>query len=160
LKAETEMKTIWLAGLMAIGAGAQAETVEPFVTVYISADAAVPTFALVNAQMIAGRVFADIGVPIRWREGRPRGKSRGATGTLAVRVAAHVPLRFRPGALAVAKDDARLCGDGSRQVDLYPGTCSDDPTLCRRGAAELKVGSSDGIVLCLAAGVWKDSTAT
>ncbi len=99
------MKTAWMIGLMA-GAGAlsQAQEATPAVTAYVRSDPAVPMATLAIAQQVAAKIFAGIGVPVRWRNGTPPENGGVAVG---IRVQADV-LGLSPSGLAVTSPEKGL----------------------------------------------------
>ena len=56
-----------------------------------------------QAQERAARAFAEVGVRIDWRTGRPSGAQPGREPVIVVRLAEHTPADYLPGALAFAK---------------------------------------------------------
>ncbi len=64
----------------------------PDVTVYASYDAGVPMAVLRRSELVAGRIFAGIGLTVRWRSGRPKTSMAGREAeALAIRLEAGIP---------------------------------------------------------------------
>jgi hypothetical protein len=111
------MKTAWMIGLMAAaGLVVQAQETTPEVTAYASSDPLVPALALAKAQQVATKVFAEIGVPIRWRDRRSQKDYKGmASVTVSILLKAEVTRGFWPGALALTAPD----NDGHPVVNIF-----------------------------------------
>ena len=72
------------------------------VTVYVNNDLNTRG-ALHQAKERAAKMFAEAGVRIDWRIGRPSGAQPGREPVIVVRLAEHTPADYLPGALAFAK---------------------------------------------------------
>ncbi len=110
------MKTAWMIGLMAaVGLVAQTRETTPEVTAYTSSEPLVPALTLAQAEDVAARIFAEIGVPIRWRDGQPPKDSQGKMGvTLWIRLRTEAARVFWLGALARTAPE-----DGQPVIDVY-----------------------------------------
>jgi hypothetical protein len=69
-------------------------------TVYTDGGSLVQTPDLYRAQFIAAKMFAAVGVRIRWRTGAPANSQLEREGAVAVRFLDRVPDSFQPGAMA------------------------------------------------------------
>ncbi len=96
-------KAKWIVGLMAAaGLMSQAQESTPEVTAYTSSDPLVPPLALAQAEHVAAKIFAGIGVPIQWHDGEPPKGGKGETGvSLWIRIRAEASRDFRPDVLAL-----------------------------------------------------------
>ncbi len=102
------MKTTWMIGVMAAGMAARVFGAEPQVTAYSSCDPAVPTVVLQRAQLVASRLFAGVGIPVRWQTGRAKGsEGRGGTESVVIRLEAGIPTGPHAHALAFTTPEPR-----------------------------------------------------
>ncbi len=101
------MKTAWMIGaIAAVEMAARTFGAVPEVTVYASSDAAVPMAVLQRAELVAGRIFAGIGLTVRWRSGRPQACVGGREAeALAIRLEAGIPTGPHADALAFANPE-------------------------------------------------------
>lgn len=94
------MKILGVVAMAAVvGMSARAER---NVTVYVNEDLNTRG-ALYQAQARAAKAFAEVGVRIHWRTGRPSGAQSEPEPTIMVSLAGRTPANYLPGALALAK---------------------------------------------------------
>jgi hypothetical protein len=86
-----------IAMIAAVTASAQAS--EPKLTVFVEDNASVPILVIAQAKSIASRMFAQVGIQLEWRTGKP---SATATGVVAIQLIRDVPANRLPDALAYA----------------------------------------------------------
>jgi len=100
--------TMLVAMAVLVAAAGQAEPVaHQDVKVYMD-NGFVPLPTVVPAKMIAAKMFADIGVRIQWRWGRPSDSQLEREGAILVQMADSVPGTFGPNAMAFAKPFDRV----------------------------------------------------
>ena len=94
------MKIIAIVAMAAV-AGIPARA-ERNVTVYVNND--LYTGGVMHlAQEMAAKAFAEVGVRIEWRTGRPSATQPEREPAIVIRLAGNTPAGYRPGALAFAK---------------------------------------------------------
>jgi hypothetical protein len=72
----------------------------PAVTIYLQSGPTVPVTVLGRAQWVATRIFASIGVPVKWHIGMERRARDEAAMTIEMQLVSGAPETFHPGALA------------------------------------------------------------
>jgi len=89
---------IWVAGMLMAAAVAQAEDLN--LTVYVRGAAQVEGLTMMSAKATTTKIFAGIGVRIRWEQGGPRTTDGPA---IVMQFDESAPARFQPEALGYAK---------------------------------------------------------
>ena len=98
------MRTAMAAGMMLLIVNLHAADQ---VVVYVDDGSVMDTLTIHRAQYLATRMFARIGVSVKWHAGKP---PRGDTQATAVSLVSGVPEQFYPGALGYAMISSRSAG--------------------------------------------------
>ena len=93
---------------IAICAGQAVPMAEQNLTVYLVRDGAVPLTTLATAKMMAGEMFAGIGVRIEWRGSRPPASRALREGAIVVHMITDAVAAFGPGTMASAQPYERV----------------------------------------------------
>ena len=91
-------RAIWVVGILMAAGAAQAEDLN--LTVYVRGAAQVEGLTMMSAKATTTKIFAGIGVRIRWEQGSPRTTDGPA---ILMQLDESAPARFRPDALGYAK---------------------------------------------------------
>ncbi len=81
------------------GSAASASQAQQRLTVYVQNTAMVPCTALIPAETLADKMFAEIGISLEWRTGKPTFES---SRPIFVELTTETPESLKPGALAYA----------------------------------------------------------
>jgi hypothetical protein len=103
------MKSVWIVGMTVVASGfalLHGADREPFaVTVYLQDQQVADPRLLMSAKSLASRMFAGIGVHLRWELGAPRpalGRQAHSDAEIVLWLSGKTPVAFHPGAAACA----------------------------------------------------------